>query len=1105
MNTVIAERLLILLKKHFFSRNDRAAVAKGDGDPMPIITEDEANFEAILRTHLLGQSAPKATAFHITKKTRGASNGWFRVGSYTPTKEGFTRWLCIDIDGPGHADAVANPEAAAVRLFNLFLGYDLPVYLERSGGGKGWHVWLFFDEPVPAAKARELAFAVVPRDVPLERGGFAEPENNKGLEVFPKQDKARNDGYGNLIWLPWWSGARDGGNQFYRLKDLTLEPYVPEEFHGIAIAAVDMAIKRAGTDAMVSTYEAVPLSDGAAPKEPDFAEWRKRALAVLPLESVYGEWLTGRSSGEGWLECRDPESASGDQNPSAGVADGGNSCERGSFHSFITNKTMSVFDFLIRQGLAVDIRHAARRVAELSGVPTPASPRSAQGLQQPSASPQSPRQLRPTIQVNNRQLQDIVNDAWRSVLRANTGPDMFVRHQFIVRLRSRGEGLYIEEMTENGLYNYIAHTADWVKATQDALVDVFPHREVAKAMLVRPHWRLPGLEAVITSPVFGSSGHLISTPGYNGDEKVWYEPSKNLDVPASPEAPMPEEIVDARYTLLEDLGGDFPFVSESDRAHWLSALILPFVRRMIDGPTPLHFVEAPCNGAGKSLLCDMISIVATGHACSAQVLPRHDDEAAKTITAELLEGRPVILFDNQSERYTLNSTSLASALTTQHWTGRYLGFSRMITIPNNATWMMSGNNPNMTTEIARRCIRIRINPRQERAWQRDLNRFRHPHIKEWAKENRGKLIQAVHTLVRAWLAAGRPCGNASMGSFEAWAKVIGGILHVAGVPGFLGCLNEMYQQADADGDEWRRFVAAWWEEFADMPRKVSELNALCEQRELLTGLRGDRSMRSQETRLGHALNSMRDRIFDNKRISVAENVKYSKGARMYALVPEDDGPGSGEKIQLTQEELFPLQSPDAPAAADSGAENQCGHLSGAEPVQTLLPEGMQVVSSGNTSTSENSADLCIPFSESYAHVRARAYNIDNKNISIDARARVCTGGRPDERYENVRSGLLQPDATSISSTPSGSADLPVQTSQSMSALTERGPQGQGGKPEAGTSEANAPDADDRGDAWEDPAAAKNAGTAPRAPDPWDPDYDPANDPYCGDDDGDDES
>jgi hypothetical protein len=64
--------------------------------------------------------------------------------------------------------------------------------------------------------------------------------------------------------------------------------------------------------------------------------------------------------------------------------------------------------------------------------------------------------------------------------------------------------------------------------------------------------------------------------------------------------------------LLDELAGDFPFVSDSDRAHWLAALLLPFVRRMINGPTPLHFVEAPCNGAGKSLLCDIISIVATG-------------------------------------------------------------------------------------------------------------------------------------------------------------------------------------------------------------------------------------------------------------------------------------------------------------------------------------------------------------------------------------------------------------------------------------------------------------------------------------------------------------
>ena len=103
----------------------------------------------------------------------------------------------------------------------------------------------------------------------------------------------------------------------------------------------------------------------------DWKAWRKAALAALRLEDVYGEWLTGKSKPGGWLECRDPGSASGDKDPSAGVADGTVQAERGTFHSFISAETLSVFDFLVARGVVADFAAARRHVAQLSGTPLP--------------------------------------------------------------------------------------------------------------------------------------------------------------------------------------------------------------------------------------------------------------------------------------------------------------------------------------------------------------------------------------------------------------------------------------------------------------------------------------------------------------------------------------------------------------------------------------------------------------------------------------------------------------------------------------------------------------------------------------------------------------
>jgi len=144
---------------------------------------------------------------------------------------------------------------------------------------------------------------------------------------------------------------------------------------------------------------------------------------------------------------------------------------------------------------------------------------------------------------------------------------------------------------------------------------------------------------------------------------------------------------------------DFPFVDDSDRAHAVAAMILPFIRRMIDGPTPMHLIEAPTMGSGKGLLANLISIAATGAACEARTLPESEDEIRKMLTAELMKGRPIILLDNANDRKQLHSSSLASVLTSVRWTDRKLGESIMASVPNHAVWLMTATTPTCISNL----------------------------------------------------------------------------------------------------------------------------------------------------------------------------------------------------------------------------------------------------------------------------------------------------------------------------------------------------------------------------------------------------------------------
>ena len=502
----------------------------------------------------------------------------------------------------------------------------------------------------------------------------------------------------------------------------------------------------------------------------------------------------------------------------------------------------------------------------------------------------------PKIQINDRQLREIVSDAWLAIHRANQHggtiyphtPFLFHRAGRLVRLVIGEFGPEIEEMDEDAVFGLLARTADWHRAAEDADVETSPPRDAARDMLAYPDLHLPMLEGVISTPVFGRQGELIMTDGYHRDDRLWLSPDTNLQLGTIPDEPTAEDIAAARTLLIDDLLVDFPFVDDSDRAHAIAAMILPFIRRMIDGPTPMHLIEAPTMGSGKGLLANLISIAATGAACEARTLPEGEDEVRKMLTAELMKGRPIVLLDNANDRKQLHSSSLASVLTSVRWTDRKLGESIMASVPNHAVWLMTGNNPNLHLELTRRCIRVRIDPRVDRPWKRSV--FKHPEITTWAKENRSALVGAIVTLIRAWMVAGKPLDRARLGSFERWSSVIGGILGIAGVPGFLANLDQLYEAADVEGQAWRGFTAAWWQVFREQPKKVSELNQFCEERELMLRLRGDGSARSQQIRLGNALGNCRDRSFDGLRVVRADRDTKHKGVTMYALaVVADSG------------------------------------------------------------------------------------------------------------------------------------------------------------------------------------------------------------------------
>ena len=493
----------------------------------------------------------------------------------------------------------------------------------------------------------------------------------------------------------------------------------------------------------------------------------------------------------------------------------------------------------------------------------------------------------PQIVITDRQLRALVEDAWGAVSMANQPvPTLFTRGGLLVQIaHDERDGPQVRSMGVDSTHGHLARVADWVRvaAGKDGprTFNAVPPKDVARDLLVYPHADLPRLQSVAFAPLFDEHGGLVATDGYHRAARTWLH-TRGMQTPDVPEEPTSSD-VDAARDLIFEVFCDFPFADEADRAAAVALLLCPFVRQLIDGPTPLHLIEASSPGSGKGLLAEVVYEVACGVQAEPAALPMDEESTRKTLTSILARAQPIVMLDNASDRLRLDSPSLAAVLTSTRWTDRELGASRMITVPNHAVWILTVNNPRMSLELARRCIRIRLAPQQDRPWQREG--FMHDPLLEWVAAERPRLVWACLVLVRHWLAVGRPPGRQRLGSFDLWARKIGGILKASGIEGFLANLEEIYEAADTEGNAWREFVTAWADRHGEQWCSAGDLRRLATDRDMLLSVIGEKSERSQQSRLGRALRKVQDRIFCEQQILCVKDM-HTKGMRYRLRVME---------------------------------------------------------------------------------------------------------------------------------------------------------------------------------------------------------------------------
>jgi hypothetical protein len=381
----------------------------------------------------------------------------------------------------------------------------------------------------------------------------------------------------------------------------------------------------------------------------------------------------------------------------------------------------------------------------------------------------------PQIHIKPGELPRVVNEAEDALILF--GREIYQRGGMVVRpvlnqsLKASAnydtESWQLIPVTRSHLVEVLCCAAQFLRYDRRAkkFVPVDAPEKVAEAYLNRQgRWKLPLLAGVVNTPFLRADGSICETAGYDPESHLLFKPEKQ-NFPSVPQYP---SRADAEVALkqLQTLIKTFPFVTVADRAVALAGILTVLDRRSM-ATAPLIAFTSPAAGTGKSLLVDLMSVLATGRLMPVLSQGKTEEEFEKRLGASLLAGDVCISIDNCENP--LSGALLCQALTQGELNIRLLGYSRNIPTAMIASIFATGNNLIISGDLTRRCLLGSLDAGVERPELRNFN----IDIIDETHSKRDELVVAALTILRAWhvaRGAGERVNIDPFGGFADWSQ-----------------------------------------------------------------------------------------------------------------------------------------------------------------------------------------------------------------------------------------------------------------------------------------------------------------------------------------------